>query len=63
MAFIAVFGLATYALLSIAYFFGARSLYRWAWIAGTITVLLGCAPLLVFAFVLVIGKIRGDRHD
>lgn len=59
---IATFGLSTYALLAIGYFSGRSGLYRWAWITGTITVVIGCAPLLAILYD-VIEKLRGKRHD
>ncbi|MGL4514692.1 MAG: hypothetical protein ACRCT8_16510 [Lacipirellulaceae bacterium] len=63
MVLIAALGLATYALLATAYFGGLSRLYLWAWVTGSIAVLIGCTPLLVFVVVFVIEKLRGDRHD
>jgi hypothetical protein len=63
MVLIAAFGVPTYALFATGYFFGMSNLYRWAWITGAITVLLGCTPMVVFLIGLVIEKLWGNRHD
>lgn len=63
MVLIAAFGIATYTLLATAYFGSNSRLYRWAWITGAITVVIGCTPLVGFLIGLAIEKLRGDRQD
>jgi uncharacterized membrane protein YbhN (UPF0104 family) len=63
MLLVATFGLATYALFAIGYFFGMPRLYRLAWTTGAITVLIGCAPLAASILFVVIEKFRWKRHD
>jgi hypothetical protein len=64
MVLILVSGLTTYALFGIGFFLDQPNIYRWAWSALAITLLIGFIPLVAALIGVAIDKLRGDRdHD
>jgi len=62
LVLILLFGVVTYALLVVGYVFGRPSFYRWAIWTGAATVAVAFIPLVGFAIVVLIERLRRNRR-